>query len=192
MSRLTQVFASAALGLLILGAGAQAADATSLANAVADTKSGVVECTYVSRPGVYGNGRWIVTPDHNWHMNVSSRSSYHEGPVQLTLRVRDGQVVDLDTTIGGEASRGATQVGMVSTAEVEAFLMNLAASAKEDVAENALFAVTLTDDPQMWDRVLAFTKDPTVPLRHRAKALFWLATCDAPEVTAYFEQLILD
>ena len=178
-------------GLLLI-----AVPATSWGNpleeAVKRTGTGTVECTYNARAGVFGNGDWIVTPNHGWRGGSARGNDCESGPVRLTLRVRDGKVTDLDTSIGRKAREQGTDLGLLPVAEVEAFLFDLAATGDEDIAEDAVFALTLADDPAIWNRLLDFTRDTRIPVRARGRALFWLAGYDEPEVTAYFEALILD
>ncbi len=146
--------------------------AQSLADRIAGVSNGHVRFSFDAREGVCGNGR-----------NISTRSSTSDwepwcepGPVRVSLELRDRQVVDLDTYVGGRwrtRQEAATDLGMVEPAEAVAYLLTVARAGTGRVAERAVLGIALAD-AETWPDLLKLAKDGSRPRSVRKSAVFWL------------------
>src|SRR3954471_3858755 len=102
--------------------------AQDLEHRVLAAPSGTVRLSFAAKPGVCGNGANNISvrdDDADW------TSSCEAGPVRVSLRVSDHQVVGLRTYVGGQwrPAGGATDLGMVRPQEAAAYFLALAAGA---------------------------------------------------------------
>src|SRR4051812_12075724 len=118
-------FAHLMVAALLLPATLVAQD---LEHRVLAAPSGTVRLSFAGKPGVCGNGAnsFSVGDDADWTSDCES------GPVRVSLRVSDHQVVGLRTYVGGQwrAARGATHLGAGRPQEAGAFLLGLPAGAR--------------------------------------------------------------
>lgn len=146
--------------------------AQSLAERVAGVGNGHVRFSFDARPGVCGNGRNISTSE-----NTSDWEAWCEpGPVRVSLELRDRQVVDLDTYVGGRwraRQEAATDFGTVEPAEAVAYLLTVASRETGRVAEKAVLPIALAD-LETWPDLLKLAKDGSRPRALRRGAVFWL------------------
>ncbi|MDX1577112.1 MAG: HEAT repeat domain-containing protein, partial [Gemmatimonadota bacterium] len=99
-----------------------------------------------------------------------------EGPVRIELRVEGGEILDLDTDVGGtwQDRRGEiTNLGEIPPAEAVELLFRIAETAQEDVAEDAIFPATIARDIETWPRLLEIARG-SAPSDVRRQAVFWL------------------
>src|SRR3954464_594121 len=120
-------FAHLMVAALLLPATLVAQD---LKHRVLAAPSGTVRLSFAGKPGVCGNGANNVSvreEDADW------TSDCEAGPVRVSLRVSDHQVVGLRTYVGGQwrSAGGATDLGTVRPQEAVASLLALAADARE-------------------------------------------------------------
>jgi hypothetical protein len=146
--------------------------AQSLADRVAEVGTGHVRFSFDAREGVCGNGRNIST-----HSETSDWEPWCEpGPVRVSLELRDRQVVDLDTYVGGRwraRQETATDLGMVTPADAVAYLLSVARGRMGRVAERAILPIALAD-LETWPDLLKLAKDASRPREVRKRAVFWL------------------
>ena len=116
----------------------------SLERRVAGVRDGTVRFSFAARPGVYGNGRNIISWDcrngrcRNQQVNGGYYSDWDDdrmsacdsGPARVALLKTSGAVTDLRTYVGGEwrtpIGTGVTDLGTVSAREAAAYLLALA------------------------------------------------------------------
>ncbi len=146
--------------------------AQSLADRIAGVGSGHVRFSFDARPGVCGNGRNISTSS-----STSDWEPWCEpGPVRVSLELRDRQVVDLETYVGGRwraRQDTATDLGTVTPADAVAYLLTLARAGTGRVAERAVLPIALAD-AETWPDLLKLAKDGSRPRPVRKSAVFWL------------------
>src|SRR3954466_10069154 len=103
--------------------------AQDLKHRVLAAPSGTVRLSFAGKPGLCGNGanNISVGDDPDW------TSDCEPGPVRVSLRVSDHQVVGLRTYVGGQwrPSGKATDFGMVRPQEAAAYFLALAVVAGE-------------------------------------------------------------
>ena len=117
-----------------------------------------------------------------------------EGPVRLSLTVRDGRVTRLRTYVGGRwrAGAGGTDLGTVSAVEAARWLLALARSGADQAAEQAVLAVALADSVNAWPDLVRLARDSSVPLRVRNQAVFWLGLAAGEAATRDLAELVGD
>lgn len=175
------------------------AQAQSLASRVTAVGTGTVRLSYTAREGVCGNG------EHNIQINDHRRITRNgdddspclclEGPVRLSLEVREGQVDRIRTRVGGSwgaASAGVTDLGRVAAPEAAAYLLDLARRATGRPGEDAVFAATLADSVTPWPDLLALARNDRVPSRTRKSAVFWLSQAAGDKATEGLQALAED
>jgi hypothetical protein len=169
--------AAALLGLALASGAAPLTGQQSLARQVESAPDGWVRFQYEAREGVCGNGRWISTSDdggRGWRSDCDC--SCEEGPVRVEMRVRGGEIRDIDTEVAGswrDRSERITDLGFVDPEAAVELLFHIAETADEDVAEDAIFPATIARGVEVWPRLLEIAKGDA----HRdvrRQAIFWL------------------
>ena len=194
------------VALLMLVA-ATAAAGQDLGARVAAAPDGQVRFSYAARPGIYGNGRNIISWDcrdgggrcrnrqvdggysdgDDWH------SACDSGPVRVALTVRGGGVTHLRVYVGGEwrPTTGTVDLGTVSTQEATDFLLGLARTDSR-AGREAIFPATLADSVTIWPDLLRIARDPRVHGETRKSAVFWLGQAAGAAATKGLSDLVDD
>jgi HEAT repeat protein len=167
------------------------AHAQSIGDRVAGVREGKVRLSFTARPGVCGNGRNIMTSrsTDDWE------STCEGGPVRVVLRVRNREVIDLDTYVGGRWRSEAEEMsdlGAVPAPAAAAYLLHLVRTGSGNAAKDAVFAATLADTANVWPDLLAVAKDATRPRAVRRAAVFWVGQEAAAEVASELEEIVDD
>jgi len=192
------------VALLVLVA-ATAAAGQDLARRVAAAAAGQVRFSYAARPGIYGNGRNIISWDcrdgrcRNRQVdgNYSDEDEWHtacdSGPVRVALTVRGGAVTRLRVYVGGDwrPTTGAVDLGTVSTREATGFLLGLARLGSR-VGREAIFPATLADSVSIWPDLLRIARDRAVHEETRKSAVFWLGQAAGAAATTGLSDLVDD
>lgn len=165
-----------------------------LAERVAAIGTGTVRLSYEAKEGVCGNGQGgNISIRRNDERSREWENDCEPGPVRLSLDVRDRRVSRVRAYVGGrwrgEADR---DLGEVSAAEASAFLMQLAATADERAAKDAIFPALMADAPAPTRELLAIAKDHTRPREVRTSATFWIAQSAGDRVTEGLQELTND
>lgn len=178
----------------------------SLDQRIARAPDGEVWFSYAARPGIYGNGRNIITwncdagrcrsqqVEGNWS-DVDWerwRSSCDSGPARVSLIKQGAQVTRLRAYVGGtwRASPGVTDLGAVAAPEAASYLLGLARTAAAPVGEKAVFAATLADSVTVWPDLLRLARDEAVPRRTRRTAVFWVGQAAEVAATRGLDELL--
>src|SRR5262249_17884438 len=135
-----------------------AAQAQSLEQRVAKAPDGAVRFSYAAKPGVYGNGRNMISWDcdtgecrnqvnGNWNDGDNWNSPCGSGPVRVALQKTAGRITDLRVYVGGEwrPNTSATDLGTVSTKDATTYLLGLALRDESRASEKAIFPAVLAD-----------------------------------------------
>ena len=165
------------------------AQSQTLAERVANAPGDVVRMTYASREGVCGNDRgWIQTDDED----LDWQADCERGPVRLTLSKDGRRIVALRTRVGGswQPRTDVTDLGEVPAAEASAFLLDLAATAEPNVAEDAIMPAAIADVPDPWRRLLDLARQRSLDSDVREQATFWLGRSAAREATAGLKEIV--
>src|SRR6266851_5199640 len=166
-------------GAWLLLIAASTATAQTLEKRVAAAADGSVRFSFAARPGVYGNGRNMISWDcdnGNWENRNDWDSPCDSGPVRIALYKSSGRITDLRVYVGGEwrANASATDLGMVSTKDAATYLLALALKDESRASEKAIFPAVLADSVTIWPDLLKIAKADNVSRKVKRSAVFWL------------------
>jgi hypothetical protein len=183
----------------------------SLERRVASVRNGTVRLSFAARPGVYGNGRNVISWDcrngrcRNQQVNGGYYSDWDDdnetsacdsGPVRVALLKSGGAVTDLKTYVGGAwrtpASSDVTDLGTVSAREAAAFLLAVAERDSGRASERAILPATLADSATIWPDLLRIARETRISRRVRRSAVFWLGQAAGDAATRGLTDLIDD
>jgi len=164
-----------ALGQAMAVMAALAASSTLAAQSLAEraqVRNGEVRFSYATRPEVCGSGS-------NIHISRSTddwESDCEHGPARIVLEWRDGNLVDVDTYVGGRwrAASGAVDLGMVSAPAAADLLLDLAERVSEGAGDDLVFPATIADSTEVWPRLITLARNDNVATKTRKSAVFWL------------------
>lgn len=192
-----------ALGLF-LGAGAvKGADAQSLAQRIASTRSGTVRFEFPAAEGVCGNGRSNISirrgnGNSNYTTGTTSKGREWEdecepGPVRVAIDIARGEVTDVRSYVGGRW-RGSAEVdlGAVSAREASDYLLAIAERGAAGPAKDAVVPATIAEGVVVWDRLLRIAKDTDRPRDVRNSALFWVGQAAGEAATKGLQEIVDD
>jgi hypothetical protein len=179
----------------------------SLERRVAGAPDGTVRFSFAARPGVYGNGRNVISWDcedgncrnrnvHNY--SDGDRSDWgapcDSGPVRVSLTKRAGSVTDLRVYVGGQwgATTTATDLGTVGTRDAANFLIELAKRDDGRAAEKAIFPAMLADSVTLWPEMLKLARQADLSRKVRRSAVFWLGQAAGDAATRGLTELVDD
>jgi hypothetical protein len=177
---------------------------------VAAVPDGLVRFSFAARPGVYGNGRNIISWDcrggncRNRQINGNYSdmdgedwsSACDSGPVRIALTVRNGRVTDLRAYVGVEwrTAAGGTDLGTVGAREAASYLLGLAArdSVGSRAAERAILPAMLADSVTLWPDLLKIARDARISRKVRRSAVFWVGQAAGDAATRGLTELVDD
>lgn len=182
------------------------AGAQSIEQKVKARNDGVVELIFASKPGVCGDGRTFIstgTDDEGRHSTFTQSNSgfstttgstnyrsreCDQGPVRVELRVRNGEVVEVDTYVGGTTIPAANTSARAATD----YLLTLAETAgSSNIAKHALLPALLAD-VDVSARLLQVGSNSRANREVRKSAIFWLGQSGAPIAPNGLKQLVRD
>jgi hypothetical protein len=176
---------------------------------VSAVREGTVRFSFAARPGVYGNGRNVISWDCDRGGRCRSRqvegnysdgygddwtSPCDSGPVRVVLTKRAGAVTDLRTYVGGawRTVTGATDLGTVGAREAAAYLLTLAERDSGRASEKAILPAVLADSATIWPDLLRIAKSDRVSRKVRRSAVFWLGQAAGDAATRGLTDLVDD
>jgi hypothetical protein len=176
---LSKLAAAAAIALTL----APAARAQDIARRIAAVGNGTAELHFASRPGVCGDGDESVSIGRSMHFgryDANDAWTCEAGPVRVRLRVEDGAVRDIRTSVGrpreGASGAPGTDLGTVSAPAAAAYFLQLAKTANSHVSNVAITPAILADSVYPWRELLAIARDTeTRSQGTRSSAGLWLS-----------------
>jgi hypothetical protein len=177
-----------------------AAFGQSIAEQVERVDDGKVRMSFATRPGICGDGHGSISFDGGRDRYVRHRSSddwdweCEPGPARVVLRVRDGEVTDVDAYVGGRwrpAARNTVDLGTVSASQAARYFLSLARKL-DRAADDAIFPAMLADSATVWPELLDVAKDASLPSKTRTSAVFWLSQEAADAATEGLGEIALD
>jgi len=138
----------------------------------AQVRNGEVRLSYATRPEVCGSGRNI----HVTHSTDDWESDCAHGPARIVLEWRNGDLVDVNTYVGGRwrPVAGAVDLGMVSAPAAADLLLDLAVSVSGSAGDDLIFPATIADSVEVWPRLVTLARNDKLPANLRKSAVFWL------------------
>jgi len=189
------------LALLVTGPGVAPAQEVDIAGQVTSLRSGEVRLTFAAREGVCGDGESHISLDGSRRHVMGTYRDDHdlrdceEGPVRVSLKVQDGEVVKIRTRVGGSwklAREGTLDLGEVPPRLAVDYLLTLVADSSHRVAEDAIFPAYLARDVVLWPELLNIARGSERPGGVREAAIFWLSQIAGEKVTAGLETIVDD
>jgi hypothetical protein len=168
---------------LLIGVAATAvlalpAESQSLAKRIAAERNGAVTFEFASRPGVCGDGSTFIRFGHSYYGSSSSATPYRDcitGPVQVRLALHDGVADHVESWVGPARSHDARPLGVFSTTEATAYLLDVARQASGSAGSGAIFAAVLADSAVIWPQLLRIAHDDERSQSIRRDASHWLS-----------------
>src|SRR2546425_7393210 len=118
---------------------------------VAGAPDGSVRFSFAAKPGVYGNGRNMISwdcdkghchnqVDGNWNDHDDWDAPCDSGPVRVALTKSGGRITHLPVYVGGGggASTSATDLGTGGTKDAPRYLLALALKDESRAAQKAI------------------------------------------------------
>jgi hypothetical protein len=187
--------------LLALAAAHPTLSAQTLASRIAAVRDGQVRMSFASPEGVCGDGLHFIgtrradgrlsmhvrsmddleSAQQSWASDAAMERACRPGPVRVALTMQGGRPVAVTTQVGGgwTAMRGATDLGTVSPAEAQAYLLDVASTAADPAASAAILPATLAAAPAPWGRLLGIARRGGTP---GSRAAFkWLGRAAAEQ-----------
>lgn len=194
--------------IALLLALALAQQPASLERRIAAAPDGSVRFNFAARPGIYGNGRNVISwncrdgdcrsrqVDGNFSDVEDGSSACDSGPVRIALTKRGGLITDLRVYVGFEwrPTPGSTDLGTVGAREATAYLLGLARQDAGRAAERAIFPATLAppDSVTVWPELLAIARDGRISRKVRRSAVFWVGQAAGDAATRGLTALVDD
>jgi hypothetical protein len=173
---------------------------------VTGAPDGTVRFSFAAKPGVYGNGRNMISwdcdngncrsrqVDGNWNDHDDWDMPCDSGPVRIALTKRGATITDLRVYVGGEwrPSTTATDLGTVGTKDAATYLLALALKDESRASEKAIFPAVLADSVTIWPDLLQIAKADKVSRKVRRSAVFWLGQAAGDAATRGLTDLVDD
>lgn len=161
---------------------ASTAEAQSLSEKVRAAPTDGIRMTYAAREDLCANEvgfRFNGRSDVNWVNRCES------GPVRLQIEKDGDRITRIRMYTGGSWRPRAevSDLGVVSAAEASEWLLEVATTAAERAAEDAIVAAVVADAPDPWPQLLELARDGSRSEGVRKSALFWVGQSAARDAT---------
>lgn len=193
------VFVAAALIPL-----AATVEAQSIAREVSRAPDGEVRLAFTPREGICGDGSTFIR-DRNREGFVQMRdwsgsrdwryAPCQEGPVRVSIRVRDGAISSSRVYVGGAWARGGsgvTDLGYLPAPEAARGLLELARRADAGKTDDLIFAATIADSVTIWPVLMDLARDRSAPRANRKQAVFWMSQAAGDRAAEGLRSLVTD
>lgn len=182
-------FATALLALLALSAADVAGQ--DLHARIMGAGSDAVSFRYATHEDVkHCDGAWNRRRGSEWNSGEC-----WNGPAEVRVQLRNGQIHDLDVEIvrdGSEPAGETADLGTVAPDVATAFFFGVARTEGASVAEDAVGAAAMADQVVIWPELLDLARDGGLESKVRQSATFWLGQASASEALAGLKALVED
>lgn len=113
------------------------------------------------------------------------------GAGRVRLRVEGGEVREVEMEPADTPAPDDRDLGMLTPEEGSAYLLGLARTGRESVAEDALPPAFLARDVEVWPDLIDLARDRTRPRDVRKAALFWVGQAAGERVAGELRSLVL-
>ena len=170
----------ASFGLLLFACAASAQDPVARLSAL---REGTLTFQYRGPEDVCGDGERFIGWRDSFYGNISDidggdwRRRCVHGPMRVTLRKREGEVVSLRLTAGaveGDTAGATVNLGTLSPSQAVRVLMHVARTAPGKPAARSIMAARFADTVGVWREILVVARDPGRPKAARQEAALWL------------------
>lgn len=152
-----------------------------------------VRLSYASRPGVCGGTNGNININDGDDERDGWTSDCEQGPVRVSIAVRQGVVTKVTTRVGGRwlPMSGTTDLGTVSAPEASQLMLSIARKGGK-AAEDAILPAMLADSVQIWPDLIKIAKNPSYSTDVRRSAVFWVGQAAAAAATAGLVEVVGD
>lgn len=171
---------------------AAVASGAGLASRMEEVRNGTVVFRFETWPDVWGDdegslnrgglekGQFIS--NGNWQ----KKDGWYQGPMVVRLTMKGGEPTRLKAQIDDGKSVGGniTDLGFIAPQEAADWLLDLCATGRGKVAEDALVPALFARDARVIPGLLSIARDRGRPSDIRKSALFWLGQEAAEQATA--------
>ena len=180
---MTSIVRHATVLMLGLTPALQAQPGSGIAQRIAQVTNAEVRMTYATRSSVCGDGGDAVSVGDRFTTS-SSMESYGRwsniqcvrGPARVRLAVRDHEIVDLRTSIGGSWSATTEHVvdlGRVPASEAASYFVSLTKTLGSSRRMNPLLAAAVADSADVSPEMLRIAQTTSLPRETRRRAVHW-------------------
>lgn len=184
------------LATLVIGTGASCASAqqgngAALEQKVLGRRDGDFRIAFATKPGVCGSGEHNISirddDDDDW------QSDCKHGPALVTIRMRDGQLADVKTRVGGTwlPRSDVTDLGTVASRDAADLFLRLARQDGKG-ADEAILPALIADSADVWRDLLALARSDRVRTDVRKSAVFWVGQAAATAATKGLTDVVGD
>ena len=171
-----------------------------LADAIESTDEGRLYFSFETKEGVWGDGHTLTIHSDDDSVYLSGRhnrwrNQLTEGPGRVWLRIRRGEVIDIDLEVGGpepSLRSKTTDLGFIEASEVQEVMLRLAETTRDGDLDDAIVCALVTEDFDDWERLLALARDGGRPDDIRESAIFWLGQEASEVATEGLVQIVED
>lgn len=193
--------------LLLLMAGTSSVTAQSLERRVANAPDGTVRFSFAAKPGVYGNGRNMISwncdggncrsrqiDNYSDHDHGDWSAPCDSGPVRIALTKTGGTITGLRVYVGGQwrQTTNSTDLGTVGAREAATYLLALASKDDGRASEKAIFPAMLADSVTLWPDLLKIARETRISRKVRRSAVFWVGQAAGDAATRGLTDLVDD
>ena len=186
------------LALLALVVAPATTSGQELARRVSAVDDGIVRLTYPTKPGVEICDQGIRIGERNmmWHSHPhdDEPENCRTGPVEIEVKVRSGQVTDVDVIRNpSDRTSGGTDFGEVGAQAAVDFLLEAARTGGRGTgAEEAVFPMTLADVADVWQDLLVLARTQSLDEDVRTASVFWVGQEAADAATEGLADMAMD
>ena len=153
--------------------------AQALASRVAAAGNGLVNFHFAARRGVCGDGERFMRLGRSYQGEWSSGSRTRpcsDGPVQVRLTFREGEVDRVETWAGTLHARDGRDLGGVAPGESAEYLLGIVRRGHTGGSAQAILPAVLADSAVVWPVLLTIARDSeNLSSTARQEAAFWLS-----------------
>jgi len=175
---------SACLLLVALAPELPAQQDASIAGRITQVTNAEVRMTFASRSSACGDGRDAISIGDNFTTSSTMESygrwsGFHcvRGPARVRLMVRDRQIDEVRTSIGGSwpaaGSDRVVDLGVVPARDAAEYFLSLAKSARTTRRSNPLLAAAVADSANVSPAMLDIARTTSLPRETRRRAMHW-------------------
>lgn len=186
------VLAGAALAGGSACAAAQSAQVAALEQKVFASKDATIRLTFATKPNVCGNGDRNISI-HGDDDEDGWKSDCDHGPAHVTIKVRDGELADIATRVGGSwlPREGMTDLGTIGAKDASQLFLRLARRPGKG-ADDAILPAIIADSSDNWKELLSLARNDQVRRDVRKSAVFWVGQEAAAAATRGLTDVVDD
>ncbi len=173
-------------------AAAQSGQVAALEQKIFASKEATVRLTFATKHNVCGNGDRNISI-HGDNDDDGWQSDCDHGPAHVTIKVREGELADIATRVGGSwlAREGVTDLGSIASKDAAQLFLRLARRPGKG-ADDAILPAIIADSADVWRELLVLARNDEVRRDVRKSAVFWVGQEAADAATRGLTDVVED